>query len=103
MRGERLKIKVGLSIGFVAGRGCRDSCLRIRPVPGKERCAVTAEEIRNYGEQLRALGPERTAEAIMQFLVEIAAQLAELNASIQSFDRTDGTRIFDVNVREATR
>jgi hypothetical protein len=31
---------------------------------------------------------------------EIAAQLAELNEALKSYDKDGGTRIFDVNVRK---
>ena len=49
---------------------------------------MTADEIRetNYGE--------------VAYLREIAAQLADLNENLKSFDYKEGTRIFDVRVRE---
>jgi hypothetical protein len=50
---------------------------------------MTAKEIREWTAQRQ----------LNAYLREIAAQIAELNENIKSFDYKEGTRIFDVNVR----
>jgi len=58
-----------------AGRGRCYRYLRIRPVPGKERNAVKAFEIREFA--LKSKGTSE--ECVVLLLGEIAAQLAQLN------------------------
>ena len=59
---------------------------------------MTADEIRKFDKDFENNKLDGEVVAVRS-LIEIAAQLSDLNETLKSFDKDEGTRILDVKVR----